>query len=105
MTEDLDVRRKRAAYRAAHRGTKEMDALLGRYAAAHLQTMAERDLDRLEKLIQIADPTLEAWILGKSPVDQNDFEILIRDIRSFHGLEQTGRENTGSRTESDSERS
>ena len=45
MDDDLDIRRRRAAYRAAHRGTKEMDIMLGRYADATLPTLADPDLD------------------------------------------------------------
>ena len=29
MPDDLEMRRRRAAYRASHRGTKEMDIILG----------------------------------------------------------------------------
>ena len=41
LTEDLETIRKRALYRATHRGTMEMDWLLGRFAEAHL-----KDIDR-----------------------------------------------------------
>ena len=44
---DLEIRRRRAAYRAHHRGTKEMDWLVGRYADAHLAEVREI-LDREE---------------------------------------------------------
>jgi len=33
---DLDASRRRALYRAEHRGTKELDWLLGRFARAEL---------------------------------------------------------------------
>ena len=36
MTEDLETRRKRLRYRCWHRGTKELDLLVGRFADAHL---------------------------------------------------------------------
>ena len=39
MTDDVAIRRRRAAYRASHRGTKEMDLILGRYAVARLPDM------------------------------------------------------------------
>ena len=34
MTDDVERRRRRAVYRACHRGTKEMDWILGRFRAA-----------------------------------------------------------------------
>ena len=52
MQSMLDERRRRAAYRATHRGTKEMDWLLGRYAEAHLASMPDAELDEFERLIQ-----------------------------------------------------
>ena len=39
MTDDIEIRRRRAAYRACHRGTKEMDLILGRFAVARLPDM------------------------------------------------------------------
>lgn len=87
MTGDHDVRIRRAAYRAAHRGTKEMDALVGRYAAAKLPALGGTDLDRFERFLAVADPVLQAWIFGAEAVIGTEFESLIHDIRSFHGLD------------------
>ena len=55
MSDQLDVRRRRAAFRASHRGTKEMDWMLGRYADAKLAAMIDPDLGLFEKLIQLPD--------------------------------------------------
>ena len=52
-TADLDLRRRRAAYRSAHRGVKEMDWLLGRYADARLAGMSETELAEFERLIDL----------------------------------------------------
>lgn len=87
MTKDLDLRRRRAAYRAAHRGTKEMDALIGRYADAKISGLEGDELARFEGLLAVADPTLQAWIFANEDCDGSDFETLIADIRSFHGLD------------------
>lgn len=87
MIDDLDVRRKRAMYRAAHRGTKEMDALIGRYAVATLPDISVQTLERFERLLAVADPTLQAWIWGKEPVCGSEFENLVQDIRTFHGFD------------------
>ncbi|MGB4865506.1 MAG: succinate dehydrogenase assembly factor 2 [Hyphomicrobium sp.] len=87
MTDDLDVRRRRAAYRAAHRGTKEMDALVGRYADANIATFDGAALERFERFLAIADPTLQNWIFAKESVSGTEFGSLVDDIRKFHGLE------------------
>lgn len=86
MTADLDVRRRRAGYRAAHRGTKEMDWLLGRFAAARLPEMGEAELTRFELLIDEPDPQLQQWIMDDAAIPDATFAGLIAEVRSFHKL-------------------
>ena len=87
---DLDLRRRRAAYRAAHRGTKEMDWLLGRYAEAHLPAMDEPVLGDFERLLALPDPDLQGWIMHGEARTENDLSPLVACIRAFHGLGQSG---------------
>ena len=86
MSDQLDVRRRRASFRATHRGTKEMDWLLGRYAEAMLKTMAAADLDVFEKLIQVPDPELQTWILDPTTLEQIEFAPHVNAMRTFHKL-------------------
>lgn len=44
--EDLSMRRRRLKYRAAHRGTLELDMLIGTFAAAAADRMDEAELRR-----------------------------------------------------------
>jgi antitoxin CptB len=85
MTDDLDTRRRRALYRAHHRGTKELDFLIGRYADARLIGLPLDELLRFERLLAIADPTLQEWIFSGTGF-ANEFEAVVSDIRAFHGL-------------------
>ena len=50
MSDDHEIRRRRAAYRAYHRGTKEMDVVLGRYARGAATGHDARRADRLRAL-------------------------------------------------------
>lgn len=86
MTEDIEIRRRRAQFRASHRGTKEMDWLLGRYAEATLPTLHSGDLDRFERLLAISDPELQSWILAPEAQSGPEFEDFIGALRRFHGL-------------------
>ena len=86
MTADLDLRRRRAAYRAAHRGTKEMDWLLGRFALARLDEMSEAELTQFELLIDEQDPQLQVWIMDGAAVPDERFVELIGKVRAFHKL-------------------
>lgn len=61
----MDVRRKRLKYRAWHRGTREMDFLMGSFADAHVDGFSEAELDQFEAVIQISDDALYKWKTGR----------------------------------------
>ena len=63
-SDGLDPRRRRALFRAWHRGTREMDLLLGRFADAHIADLSERDLADFEALMEVPDRRLFAWVTG-----------------------------------------
>ncbi len=86
---DLDVRRRRAAYRAAHRGTKEMDWLLGKYASARLEGMSEAELAEFEDLLAAPDPDLQLWIMDPTAIPDDRYAALINTLRAFHQLPQS----------------
>ena len=86
MIDDLDKRRRRATWRATHRGTKEMDIMLGDYAQATLPTLADPALTRFEQFIQLPDPELQGWLLAAPAPTDVPFADLIADVRRFHGL-------------------
>lgn len=85
MTTD-DTRRRRALYRAQHRGTKEMDFLLGRYAEARLAGMTAPDLTAFEELLALPDPELQGWLMHGQPFEGSTLAGLLRDIQTFHGI-------------------
>ncbi len=87
IARELELRRKRALYRAEHRGTKEMDWLLGRFAAARLGDMAAGELVQFEQLISIGDPELHHWLLEPEACRKTMFADLVSKIRRFHGME------------------
>ncbi len=86
MTDDMEIRRRRAAYRASHRGTKEMDFILGRYAEAHISGMTREALDDFERFIAMPDPVLTQWFAQGAAPDEPAFVALIAALRSYHGL-------------------
>lgn len=86
MSLDLDARRKRAAYRAAHRGTKEMDILLSRFATARLADMSEAALAEFEDLLGAPDPELQRWIMDATSIPDDRYAGLVHELRRFHDL-------------------
>ena len=77
--DEIDARRRRLRYRAWHRGTKEMDLVLGPYADAHAAALDGAALDRLEALMDEADTDLLKWVMGQeAPPPDIDVELLGR---------------------------
>ena len=70
MTEldtELDKRRKRLKFRSWHRGMREMDFLMGRFADRNLDIFSERQLDLFEALLHETDPDMYSWLTGRQP--------------------------------------
>lgn len=87
MSEDIEIRRRRAAWRAAHRGTKELDILVGGYAAAKVARMPAEELDQFERFLAVGDPELQSWLLAPKPgVTGGEFADVVTAVRAFHGL-------------------
>ena len=63
----FQVARKRLRYRSWHRGTREADLLLGRFADAHLAAMDAAQLARFAALLDVPDPDLVDWLTGRLP--------------------------------------
>jgi antitoxin CptB len=66
MRETPETRLKRLRMRAWHRGIKEMDLILGRWADTHLAEADPATLDAFEAVLAEADQDLYAWVSGQS---------------------------------------
>ena len=80
---DLDPRRKRALFRAWHRGMREMDIVMGRFADREMATLGEAELSEFEALMELPDPEVFDWIAGReAPPPEHDTPLLSR-LREF----------------------
>jgi len=82
-SEGLEARRRKLLFRSWHRGTREMDLIMGRFADAHIAQLSEAELDEFERLIEIPDPELFAWVTGASPPPAGDDTAMFRRLREF----------------------
>ncbi|HVV95147.1 MAG TPA: succinate dehydrogenase assembly factor 2 [Hyphomicrobiales bacterium] len=80
----LDPRRRRLAYRAWHRGTREMDLVMGGFADAALAELTPAEVDAFEALIEVPDPDLFAWLTSAEPLPPAYDTPLFRRFKSFH---------------------
>jgi antitoxin CptB len=88
-SEGLDARRRRLLFRCWHRGIREMDLVLGRFADAQLATLSEDDLAELERWLDVPDQQIFAWVNGMEPVPENYDTALFRRLRDVHGKDAT----------------
>ena len=63
---------------------REMDLIMGRFADAALDGLSQDELAELERLIEIPDPELLAWITGEATVPADRDGALFRRLRDFH---------------------
>jgi antitoxin CptB len=82
-SDGLDDRRKRLLFRCWHRGTREMDLILGRFADAAIADLTDIELTQLEHLIEVPDPDLYAALSGDSLLAQEQRTQLFDRIKSF----------------------
>ncbi len=81
--ETLEIRRKRLKYRSQHRGTKELDLVLGRFVADRLDGLDLDQIDRFEALLDLPSPLVYAWATGQEdPPPEWDNDVL-RLLREF----------------------
>ena len=88
-SEGLDARRRRLLFRCWHRGIREMDFVLGRFADAQLATLSEDNLAELERWLDVPDQQIFAWVNGMEPVPENYDTALFRRLRDVHGKDAT----------------
>ncbi len=84
----LDDRRKRLLFRCWHRGTREMDLILGRFADAEISAIcAMSELTELERLIEVPDPDLYAALIGDKLLDPEYAAALFDRIKAFRAVD------------------
>lgn len=81
---DLDVRRRCVLFRSWHRGLREMDLLMGRFADAEIGSMSDEDLGVFENLIEVPDGDLFRWLTGEAEAPSNYDTPVFRRLKAFH---------------------
>lgn len=79
----LDARRKRLIFRSGHRGTKELDILFGAFAARHLDSFSEAEIDAFETLLDLPDPDVYDWIVGAGDPPDGTVGDMVKRVRKF----------------------
>ena len=80
----LDERRRRLLFRSWHRGTREADLIMGRFADAHIETLSDAELDQYEHLLEALEADLLGWVTNVVPVPAEHDTAMFRRVRDFH---------------------
>ena len=74
---------KKLLYRSNHRGTKEMDLLIGGFAIENLKKLNSEELKEFELLLNFTDKELSSWLVdNKKNIDLENFSIS-KKIKAF----------------------
>ena len=91
-SEGLDARRKRLLFRAWRRGVRETDLIVGRFADAYIDRFDAGALDDFERLIEVPNVELYAWVSGEAVAPADHDTAVLRDLKSFHHQSQNNRQ-------------
>ena len=74
---------KKLLYRSNHRGTKEMDLLIGGFANENLNKLNSDELKEFELILNFTDKELSSWLVdNKKNIDLENFSIS-KKIKEF----------------------
>ncbi len=75
--ETIEEYRRKLKFRAWHRGTREMDLILGSFADANITSFDQDRLNQFEKLLENPDPDLYEWVSGQnSPPEEERSPVM-----------------------------
>ena len=74
---------KKLLYRANHRGTKEMDLVIGSFANENLKKLTFEELKEFEILLNFTDKELSSWLVdNKKNIELENFSVS-KKIKNF----------------------
>jgi antitoxin CptB len=83
-SEDLEVRRRRLRFRSWHRGTRESDLLLGRFADAHLAGFSAQEVALYDALLEENDPDIYNWLTDREPAPEDIDTSVWKTLRAYY---------------------
>ncbi|NDE90768.1 MAG: succinate dehydrogenase assembly factor 2 [Alphaproteobacteria bacterium] len=85
MDDHLEHFRKKLIFRSWHRGTREMDLMMGKFADAQLPGYGAEQLQAYEALMHENDPDIYNWItLQETLPDYIQSNSALRELIAFY---------------------
>ena len=79
-----EILKKKITYRSMHRGTKEMDLLLGNFVKKYVNEFSVAELKDLEKLLFIEDEIIYKWYMKKNlkeKIPKTKVSIMLKNFK------------------------
>ena len=76
--------KKQIIYRATHRGSKEMDILLGQFVKKIIKSLNYSNLKELDEILKIEDEILSQWFFNKKDsqlIPNNKISQMFRNFK------------------------
>jgi len=83
-SQGLDERRRRLLFRCWHRGMREVDLIMGRFADSAIDGLSDDEVAELEELLEVPDRELLAWIIDEAAVPAAHDTALFRRLKAFN---------------------
>ena len=79
-----EILKKQIIYRSSHRGTKEMDILLGNFVDRYINELCLSELEDLNNILQIEDKILYQWYFKKinnKKIPENKISNILKNFK------------------------
>jgi len=80
----LSMRKKEILFKCTHRGTKELDILLGNYVSNHINELKSKELDYLDVILNFNDMDLFKILTKKKKINEKMNKFFVKKIIKFN---------------------
>ena len=80
----LSIRKKEILFKCTHRGTKELDMLLGNYVSNHINELKSKELDYLDVILNFNDMDLFKILTKKKKINEKMNKFFVKKIIKFN---------------------
>ena len=78
------MRKKKILFKCTHRGTKELDILLGNYVSNHINELKSNELDYLDVILDFNDIDLFKILTKKKKINEKMNKFFVKKIIKFN---------------------
>ena len=79
-----EILKKKIIYRSTHRGSKEMDILLGNFVKSHIDSLNDKELYNLLEILLIEDEVLNRWYfasVNNTEIPDNKISAMLKQFK------------------------